>query len=592
QQHRQRLQQPQRQQRLLPQPYNYRPFSKTPDFGQTSRNETSDDSNDDGGNDGSDAYDYFDEDNFESGIISKLDVFETDSNAINFQWKLPKFWELVAKGPQMVRSPRFYLSEPGYRFQLLLTPNTTYTDSSQFLGVFFRLVTGIYDSQLKFPFQRRIVLSLIDRKEKLKNVSFTITPNTDPCRLRSAFLRPSAEFEQIQRPDGCGNRRHMSMKSLRDESDRYTGDDDSLLIGFTVLSDHGEKYREAVVTMKYNHLVSDYVWSINNFSSVVKEASDKETVAVISSEPFYTHPHGYLMQMFLTLLPQKQAFAISTALAQGDYDRYLIWPFPYGFEVAIIDESPGYWQRDYGVNLHPSSSECGTSPFFHPSGYPQFCFITVQSMQLLTLTHYNFIANDTLRIRLTTKLNELSSRESASLRVENGNLYAEYAWIITDIESKIERFDFSGRKVKIYKSNEFYTNGQGYLLQLVLTLNCTEREQSYLGLELAIIEGKYDSVLQWPFNQTFELMIINQRVDDEITSSSQRVNASNRHHQNDVVAVIKPSEEIECDHRSFVKPIEENPPCGRKNLISFTRIKRSNGFLRLGNLLIKTRIHL
>ncbi|RWS28090.1 hypothetical protein B4U80_04807 [Leptotrombidium deliense] len=550
----------------------------------------------------------------------------TPQNGITFNWKIPKINDLIEKGLQMIKSPRFYISEPGYRFQLLLTPNTTYTDNSQYFGVFFRLVTGIHDSKLKFPFQQRVNLTVYSNNQNKSDISFVVTPNTDPCRLRSAFLRPTTEYDQSTRPDGCGNRRHIAMSAL----DNYLVNN-TLTVSFTVLPDIGEPFKEATLSMKYNSFVSEYVWNINNFTATEKESRDHETISVMSSEPFYTHPKGYLMQMFVTLLPQKKAFAISTALAQGDYDRYsyyfrllslkflifsfifftyksnllslsLIWPFPYGFEVAIVDETPGYWQRDYVVKLHPSTSDCGTAPFLHPNGFPQFCFVTIQSTQLLQLTHYQFIVNDTIRIRFTTKFNEFNSRDIASLNMDqNGKLYAEYSWLIADLENKIEKFDFSGRKIKLYKSNEFYTNGQGYLLQLILTVNCTEKNNSYLGLEMAINEGKYDSILSWPFNKTFQLIISNERegenAQDDVllhlnAKSSELQNSVERKHRKDVIIEINPSTDEQCDRRSFMKPIESNEPCGRKNLISFTRIKRSDGFLRLGSLLVKTRVFL
>lgn len=143
-------------------------------------------------------------------------------------------------------------------------------------------------------------------------------------------------------------------------------------------------------------------------------------------------------------------------------DRNLDWPFPYSFEVAIVDQSPNYWRRDYTVNLDSSSADCGSSPFLQPSGPTvDFCFITVQSMELLTLTHYNFIKNGTLKIRFMSKLTPVPIKPVADLNIHDGHLVAEYSWLVPDIESKLERFDYSGRKVKMFTSDKFYTNHEG-----------------------------------------------------------------------------------------------------------------------------------
>lgn len=141
--------------------------------------------------------------------------------------------------------------------------------------------------------------------------------------------------------------------------------------------------------------------------------------------------------------------------------RSLDWPFPYPIEVAIIDQSPNYWRRDYSVNLDASSADCGSSPFMQPSASVEFCFITVQSMELLTLPHYNFIRDDVLKIRFQSKVLPLSHKPTAAISVKDHNLIAEYSWLIPDIENKLERFDYSGRKVKTFTSDKFYTNSQG-----------------------------------------------------------------------------------------------------------------------------------
>lgn len=141
--------------------------------------------------------------------------------------------------------------------------------------------------------------------------------------------------------------------------------------------------------------------------------------------------------------------------------RSLDWPFPYPMEVAIIDQSPNYWRRDYSVNLDASSADCGSSPFMQPSAAVEFCFITVQSMELLTLPHYNFIRDDILKIRFQSKVQHLTHKPTAAIAVRDHSLVAEYSWLIPDIENKLERFDYSGRKVKTFTSDKFYSNSQG-----------------------------------------------------------------------------------------------------------------------------------
>jgi hypothetical protein len=350
----------------------------------------------------------------------------------------------------------------------MLIPNSTFSDHTSFLGIFFRLVTGEFDSDLEWPYQYKTIAGVVSPANGRNNTSestvsptnsWTVIPNRDPCRLRSAFLRPSTDTDNFPRPDGCGSRRLIDLKDLETFIDDTTGS--MTIVAKIDLNDRGTPYDTANFTLKHNKMVSEYVWSIKNFPKIQSESVRSSAVAVLSSDPFYTHTSGYLIQVFLTLLPTKNAFAISTAFLQGDFDRSLDWPFPYPFEVALIDQSPSYWKRDYAVNLDSSSADCGSAPFLQPSSSVEFCFITVQSMELLTLTHYNFIRDGILKIRFQSEMMPLSRKPTAAISIKDRFLVAEYSWLIPNIENKLERFDYSGRKVKIFTSEKFYTSSQG-----------------------------------------------------------------------------------------------------------------------------------
>lgn len=93
-------------------------------------------------------------------------------------------------------------------------------------------------------------------------------------------------------------------------------------------------------------------------------------------------------------------------------------------------------------------------------------------MELLTLTHYNFIRNGTLKVRFTTKLNQLPQPKVAALSIVDGWLMAEYSWLVPDIEDKLNRFDYSGRRVKTFVSDKFYSNQQGTCCLRVVCVVC------------------------------------------------------------------------------------------------------------------------
>ena len=138
------------------------------------------------------------------------------------------------------------------------------------------------------------------------------------------------------------------------------------------------------------------------------------------------------------------------------------------------------------IKVKPSKSDCGSEVFQQPGQLPEFCFLTIQSLQVLSLTNYNFLTNDTLKIRFTTRFERYSQRQRSSVILHNGALVSEFNWLIPGLMSRFERYvqesrsdelasptgSSSGSKRKSHRfvSDEFYTNGQGYLCQLVLTV--------------------------------------------------------------------------------------------------------------------------
>lgn len=107
---------------------------------------------------------------------------------------------------------------------------------------------------------------------------------------------------------------------------------------------------------------------------------------------------------------------------------------------------------------------------------------------MLSLTHYNFLLNDTLRIRFTTRFNRYSARQRSSIRLVDGRLVSEFNWLIPGLVARFEKYitesydvprgassptssaSSATRQSHKFVSDEFYTNGQGYLCQLQLTV--------------------------------------------------------------------------------------------------------------------------
>lgn len=113
-------------------------------------------------------------------------------------------------------------------------------------------------------------------------------------------------------------------------------------------------------------------------------------------------------------------------------------------------------------------------------------------------------------------------------------------------------------------------------MQIVMSINTTEQDESILGLQLSIIEGEYDDVIDWPFNYNYTLTFMKQK------NILQEFNSQN---DTDVSISIHPSASS-CPKSSFQKPIERNTPCGDENLITLDDASK-----QLDNLLVKATIY-
>lgn len=126
----------------------------------------------------------------------------------------------------------------------------------------------------------------------------------------------------------------------------------------------------------------------------------------------------------------------------------------------------------------------------------------------------------------------------------------------------------------------------GYLCQIILTVNRSESNDFAFDLEMSLIEGEFDSTLEWPFNKTFELSI-----ERQIIRENNLMEETTEQNKNEFKTTIIPNKSG-CSRQSFQKPIERNPPCGQKSWFSYHRINRAQDFLKRGNLLVRARVHL
>ncbi|XP_068720753.1 TNF receptor-associated factor 4-like [Montipora capricornis] len=115
-----------------------------------------------------------------------------------YTWKINGFHRILKQAKtgnvDKIESDPFYTSEGGYKVRLCLFPNGFSLGKNTHLSICLRIMKGDFDSILKWPFAKRVTLTLIDQQENVndrKNITYTITENQEKQPWNS---RPLGEY--------------------------------------------------------------------------------------------------------------------------------------------------------------------------------------------------------------------------------------------------------------------------------------------------------------------------------------------------------------------------------------------------------------
>ncbi|XP_076367000.1 uncharacterized protein LOC143255362 isoform X2 [Tachypleus tridentatus] len=491
-----------------------------------------------------------------------------------YDWYIENIFMLLhmSRSPQghTIIGPQFYTGQPGYNVRLSLTTGRINpADGLPYLGVWFTLVRGKFDDVVEWPFQYKFNLTLVDQSFSHKqDIHLSMNPMTAICRLLKQFLRP--KFKKPE-SDGCGKAFFVPHKDLLDRS-RYLKNNSVHLRVTVFLEDRGAIPRRAKAYMRGHQLVSEFLWKIEDIDSKIK-LSKKGLLSTITSDLFYVNSESYLMVLQLTLNSDDEHLGLFATLVPGDFDDALEWPFAYNFELSIVDQSPGYLTLDRKGIVDPTSGICSLSAFTKPQYQPNIPCGFRRVITFGMLESRNFKKNGNVLVKFTVILDQMPN--FAAVSVKDSHLVAEYVWKIPNIERKFQ-LGKTGRLTNLL-SERFYTTDQGYLMQLQVKFQ--NDSNGYLGLYLTLLEGNYDSLLEWPFAKKFELVVIDQQPTVI---------------REDIVVPVDPNNPYitnEACTGSFWRPVGRNDACGSSKTVDYDTLY-SKKYMRYGALLVKVVVFL
>ena len=90
--------------------------------------------------------------------------------------------------------------------------------------------------------------------------------------------------------------------------------------------------------------------------------------------------------------------------------------------------------------------------------------------------------------------------------------FAPYIWKVTNFWERVSKAK-TDKETRV-ESDSFYIGPQGYKMKLAMYPNGTkEAKHAHISLYIALMKGRYDAILPWPFRYKVTLTIIDQDAD-------------------------------------------------------------------------------
>ena len=229
--------------------------------------------------------------------------------------------------------------------------------------------------------------------------------------------------------------------------------------------------------------------------------------------PFYTHNRGYKFR--LNVYPngidtgRGSHISVAAQLMRGEYDNELEWPFEGDIRVELLN-----WEAD--KNHHSD-----TIPYNRqndPNGTltsrvinreiatdflePQF----ISHTDLAPTTNIEYLRDDCLKLRVSAIV--------SAIVYSTPLLHLTPTWqdalIVGTLQFTISEYSKRKQFNNIYYSPPFTTIPQGYRLCLQVYANGHDScKGKHLSIYAYIMKGQHDDYLQWPFNGTITIELLN-----------------------------------------------------------------------------------
>ncbi len=104
-----------------------------------------------------------------------------------------------------------------------------------------------------------------------------------------------------------------------------------------------------------------FVWKINDFREILRQAKSEEENIKIESDPFFTESYGYKLKVTIfangTDSGENTHLSVSIVVMKGEYDAILPWPFKKKVKFTLIDQQEDPVEREnVSIQLIPGDN--------------------------------------------------------------------------------------------------------------------------------------------------------------------------------------------------------------------------------------------
>lgn len=163
---------------------------------------------------------------------------------------------------------------------------------------------------------------------------------------------------------------------------------------------------QAQEIMRLTNESSTFVWKINGFNEILKQAKSRNCEEIFS-EPFYTGKRGYKLRVCIQpdgdQTNKNRYLSVFIGIMKGNYDAILPWPFQHEVTFTLIDQQQDPVKRDNVVTSFTPDTKLHVCSFARPSTKQNEMRGFLRFVSHKNLKTRRYIVDDTLFLQVDIK---------------------------------------------------------------------------------------------------------------------------------------------------------------------------------------------